>query len=94
MCTVADIDRGKPNSIDLLQAFRMVKPKIFKSKHISLGDVSANLDSTRQVIRCYPSKRKDHRKGKDTSTSNKGEKPINLLKERGTLHITPRAFTL
>jgi hypothetical protein len=80
MCTVANIDRSEPDSLDLLQALKMMKPKIFKSKNISLGDVSANLDSTGQVIRHYPSKRKDHRKGKDTSPSNRGEEPINLLK--------------
>jgi hypothetical protein len=79
MCTIADIDWGEPYSLDLLQALKMMKPKIFKSKYISLGDVGANLDSTGQVIRRYPSKRKDHRKGKDTSPSNGGEKPINLL---------------
>jgi hypothetical protein len=89
MCTVADIDWGETNSLDLLQAFGMMKPKNFKSKNISLGDVGANLDSTGQVIRRNPSKRKDHRKGKDTSPSNRGEKPINLLKKGGSLHITP-----
>jgi hypothetical protein len=89
MCTVANIDRGEPNSFDLLQALRVLKPEILKSKDISLGDASANLDSTGQVIRRYPSKRKDHRKGKDTSPSNRGEEPINLLKKRGSLHITP-----
>jgi hypothetical protein len=89
MCTVADIGRGEPNSLDLLQAPRMMKPKIFKSKNISLGDVGANLNSTGQVIRRNPSKRKDHRKGKYTSPSNKGEKPVNLLKKGGSLHIAP-----
>jgi hypothetical protein len=55
MCTIADIDWGEPNSLDLLQTLKMMKPKIFKSKYISLGDVGANLDSTRQVIRRDPS---------------------------------------
>jgi hypothetical protein len=35
----------------------MVKPKIFKSKNVGLGDVGANLDSTRQVIERDPGKR-------------------------------------
>jgi hypothetical protein len=60
MCTVANPDRRDPNRFDLIQTIRMPKPEIFKSKEISLGDASANLDSTRQVIRSYPSKRKDH----------------------------------
>jgi hypothetical protein len=47
MSTIADIDRSEPNSLDLLQTLRMVKPKIFKSKNIGIGDVGANLDSTR-----------------------------------------------
>jgi hypothetical protein len=89
MCTIADIDWGEPNSLDLLQTLRMMKPKIFKSKNISLGDAGANLDSTRQVIGRDPSKRKDHRKGKDTSPSNRGKEPVNLLKEGDILHITP-----
>jgi hypothetical protein len=55
MSTVADIDWGEPNSLDLLQTFRMMKPKIFKSKNVGLGDAGANLDSTRQVIRRDPS---------------------------------------
>jgi hypothetical protein len=88
MCTVADIDRGEPNSLDLFQAPRMMKPKILKSEDISLGDVGANLNSTRQVIRRNPSKRKDHGKGKYSSPSNRGEKPVNLLKKGGSLHIT------
>jgi hypothetical protein len=89
MCTVADIDRGEPNSFDLFQTFGVLKPEILKSKYISLGDASANLDSTGQVIRRYPSKRKDHRERKDTSPSNRGEEPINLLQKRGSLHIAP-----
>jgi hypothetical protein len=55
MCTIADIDWGEPNSLDLFQTLKTMKPKIFKSKYISLGDVGANLDSTRQVIRRDPS---------------------------------------
>jgi hypothetical protein len=89
MSTIANIDRSEPNSLDLLQTLRMVKPKIFKSKNIGLGDVGANLDSTRQVTRCDPSKRKDHRKEENTSPSNRGKEPVNLLKEGDILHITP-----
>jgi hypothetical protein len=89
MRTVANIDRRDPNSFDLIQTIRVLKLEIFKSKNISLGDASANLDSTGQVIRSYPSKRKDHRKRKDTSPSNRGEEPINLLQKGGSLHIAP-----
>jgi hypothetical protein len=67
----------------------MVKPKNFKPKNIGLGDAGANLDSTRQVIRRDPSKRKDHQKGENTSPSNRGKELVNLLKEGGILHITP-----
>jgi hypothetical protein len=55
MSSIADIDRSEPNSLDLLQTLRMVKPKNFKSKNIGLGDVGANLDYTRQVIGRDPS---------------------------------------
>jgi hypothetical protein len=55
MSTVANIDRSEPNSLDLLQTLKMVKPKIFKSKNIGLGDAGANLDSTGQVIGHDPS---------------------------------------
>jgi hypothetical protein len=60
MSTVANPDRRDPNKFDLIQTIRMLKPEILKSKNISLRDASANLDSTGQVIRGYPSKRKDH----------------------------------
>jgi hypothetical protein len=60
MCTVANPDKRDPNRFDLIQTIKMLKPEVFKSKNISLGDASANLDPTRQVIRGYPSKRKDH----------------------------------
>jgi hypothetical protein len=89
MSTVANSDRSEPDSLDLLQTLRMVKPKIFKSKNIGLGDVGANLDSTWQVIRRDPSKRKDHRKGENTSPSNRGKEPVNLFKKGDILHITP-----
>jgi hypothetical protein len=89
MSTVANIERSEPNSHDLLQTLRMVKPKIFKSKNIGLGGAGANLDSARQVIGRDPSKRKDHRKGENTSPRIKGKEPVNLLKEGDILHITP-----
>jgi hypothetical protein len=73
----------------LLQTLRMVKPKNFKSKNIGLRDAGANLDSTRQVIGRDHSKRKDHRKGEDTSPSNRGKELVNLFKEGDILHITP-----
>jgi hypothetical protein len=60
MSTVANTDRRGPNRFDLIQTVRVLKPKIFKSENISLGNASANLDSTGKVIRNYPSKRKDH----------------------------------
>jgi hypothetical protein len=60
MSTVANTDRRGPNRFDLIQTVRMLKPEIFKYKNISLGNASANLDSTGKVIRNYPSKRKDH----------------------------------
>jgi hypothetical protein len=48
MRTVANIDRRDPNSFDLFQTIRVLKPEILKSKNISLGDASANMDSTGQ----------------------------------------------
>jgi hypothetical protein len=60
MSTVANPDRRDPNRFDLIQTIRMLKPEILKSKNISLGDATANLNPTRQVMRGYPGKRKDH----------------------------------
>jgi hypothetical protein len=89
MSTVVYPDRRDPNRFNLLQTAGMLKPEILKSKNISLRDVSANLDSTGQMIRGNPSKGKDHRKRKDTSPGNRSEKPINLLQKGGSLHVTP-----
>jgi hypothetical protein len=50
MSTVVYPDRRDPNRFNLLQTAGMLKPEILKSKNISLRDVSANLDSTGQMI--------------------------------------------
>jgi hypothetical protein len=83
MSTIANSDRSEPDSLDFLQTLRMVKPKIFKYKNIGLGDVGANLDSTRQVIRRDPSKRKDHEKEK-TPVQATEVKNQSICSRRGT----------
>jgi hypothetical protein len=50
MSTVVYPDRRDPNRFSLLHTAGMLKPEILKSKNISLRYVSANLDSTGQMI--------------------------------------------
>lgn len=66
----------------------MFKPPVFKYENVSSRDASTNLNFAREVIRRDFGKWKDHRIGEHVGPGNRGEKPINLFKKRGVLHIT------
>jgi hypothetical protein len=64
---------------NLINTTRVIKPIVFKSKDISLGNICAYLNFTRQVIRSDPSKRKNHGVRILIGPGHRSKKPIHLL---------------
>jgi hypothetical protein len=67
----------------------VTEPIIFKSEDIGFGNVCANLDLARQMVRSGFSKGKYHFHGELRSPGNRRDEPVKLFKKRGIMHITP-----